>query len=144
MLNEEASQPSEVWRETVILIRPRPLLSPTTIEITATQDTECNEPSHLELGAGLPWAAFEIRGLHVPASTDEVFELLRTWCDEVACVEYNPVKGAGTVSFVDCLPVTVGEVLELGGSPLTGAGGAHELLEMPGELAIEESGHDPS
>ncbi len=144
-MSECPGQLDRGWRETVIIIRPRPLLAPTTIEITGAQDAACNEPGHLEFGAGIPWASFTVRGSHVPASSDEAFELFLTWCDEVATVEYSPLMGTGTVSFVDSLPVTVGEILELGRSPVNRiVDGQQDPIEMPAELAIEESEHVPS
>lgn len=144
-MSEGPGQLDRGWRETVIIIRPRPPLALTTIEITGAQDATCNEPGHLELGTGLPWASFTVQGSHVPASSEEAFELFLAWCDEVASVEYSPLKGAGTVSFVDSLPVTVGEVLELGGNLDNGAvDGQQDPIKMPAELAIEESEHVPS
>lgn len=134
------TSPVDACRETVILIRPRAPLVPTTVVITDACDSISNEPGHLELGTGLPWAAFAIQGAHVPASTDEVFELLIAWCDEVAGVEYSPVKRSGTVSFVDSLPVTAGEVLELGSSAIDVApDNQRQSSEKPADLAIEES-----
>lgn len=143
-MSEGTNQQSERSREIVVLIRPRLLLAPTTLEITCTQDIECNEPGHLLLGTRLPWAAFAVRGFHVPATTDEVFELFRTRCDEVAGVEYCPLKAIGTVSFVDCLPFTVGEVLELGGGQVVRAEDDQDLFDKPPEQAIEEFEYDPS
>ena len=141
-MNDVTTSPVDACRETVIIIRPRAPVVPTTVVITDACDSISNEPAHLALGTDLPWAAFSIQGAHVPASTDEVFELLIAWCDEVAGVEYNPVRGSGTISFVDSLPVEAGQVLELGGSAIDVAHDSqYQSSEKPADLATEEREH---